>query len=118
MAGSVPTELPNSAFVEELEVLKAIYDEDIKVLGSSSSQGEKCEFPLKVPQELEVKIDESCYLIFRVPEGYPAQKPEVKVKASSMNSILLEEDIKSQFKEKEDNYLYEAIELAKKLVLS
>jgi len=113
MAGSVPTELPNSAFVEELEVLKAIYDEDIKVLGSSSSQGEKCEFPLKVPQELEVKIDESCYLIFRVPEGYPAQKPEVKVKASSMNSILLEEDIKSQFKEKEDNYLYEAIELAK-----
>ena len=30
-----------------------------------------------------------------------------------MDSMLLEEDIKSQFKEKEDNYIYAAIELAK-----
>ena len=67
MAGNVSSELPNSAFVEELEVLKAIYDEDIKFLGQSSSSDEKCEFPLSGPQELEVKINESCDVIFHVP---------------------------------------------------
>ena len=46
-------------------------------------------------------------------ECYPSAKPGVKVKATSMSSLLLEEEIKNLFKKKDDNYLYDAIELAR-----
>ena len=52
-------------------------------------------------------------IIIQFIESYPSDKPDVKVKASSMNSLLLEEKIKKLFTEKDENYLYDAIELAR-----
>ena len=59
--------MSGSSISEEFDVLKAIYDDDIKVLDFFSSPNDKCEVPLKLPFILEVKINDVCSVLFYLP---------------------------------------------------
>ena len=67
MASSSSSEGAGSLLSEELDVLKAIYEDHIKILPSSSSPNEKYEANLKPATTLEVKINETCFLLFHIP---------------------------------------------------
>ena len=67
MASSNSFEGAGSLLSEELDVLKAIYEDHIKILPSSSSLNGNYENNLQATITLEVKINETCFILFHVP---------------------------------------------------
>eukprot|EP00795_Rhopilema_esculentum_P009581 gene9581-17337_t len=88
---------------EEIEVLKAIYDNDLTVIDEPG-----------LPLRLECKFGFSDVVEFTLPAGYPSAAPNVKLKMASANeSEMVEGLIVQSFQSKEENYLYDAIEIAR-----
>ena len=92
MASANSEEIALVAIREEFDVLKAIYEDDVRFCPNNNGNPAATDNAnLALPTILQCKISEVDLLPFEIKDGFPHMKPKIKIIGPSPNIVKLEE---------------------------